>query len=220
MRRAQALCLAGGLAVALTVAASWDGGSPAQAAPAAQPVVQAVAQGAIPPSQTGSPRSRRIWYQGSNVPQLVFPDGSRRSVRSLLNVSHAMTYGDYVWDEEGVPPGPLWIRVDIRAQLISVFRGEHEIATAVVLYGAQGKPTPIGAFRVLQKAKDYVSHTYDAPMPFMLRLTSDGVAIHASNVREGWATHGCIGVPVDFAKRLFGEARLGDTVLITSAARS
>jgi lipoprotein-anchoring transpeptidase ErfK/SrfK len=46
------------------------------------------------------------------------------------------------------------------------------------------------------------------------------VAIHASNVREGWATHGCIGVPMDFAKRLFGEAHLGDAVLITGANKS
>ncbi|MGZ3274900.1 MAG: L,D-transpeptidase family protein [Caulobacteraceae bacterium] len=206
MRKARALGLAGGLAV---FALAW-------AASASQPLVQAV----VPPSQAARPQPRRIWYQGAKTPQLVFPDGSRRSVRSLLNVSHAMTYGDYVWDEDGVPAGPLWVRVDIRAQLISVFRGDHEIGTAVVLYGAQGKPTPIGAFHILQKAKDYQSHTYDAPMPFMLRLTSDGVAIHASNVREGWATHGCIGVPMDFAKRLFGEARLGDTVLITSAAKS
>jgi lipoprotein-anchoring transpeptidase ErfK/SrfK len=131
-----------------------------------------------------------------------------------------MTFGDYVWDDNGVPPGPLWVRVDINAQLISVFRGEHEIGTAVILYGGNGKPTPIGAFHVLQKAKDYVSHTYDAPMPFMLRLTSDGVAIHASNVREGWATHGCIGVPLEFAKRLFTAAHLGDSVLITGAAKS
>jgi hypothetical protein len=217
MHRARVFGLAGGLAVvALTLAASWGDRSPAQAAPAVQPLVQGA--GAL--SQTGGSRPQRIRYQGSNVPQLILPDGSRRSVRSLLNVSHAMTYGDYVWDEEGVPPGPLWIRVDIRAQLISVFRGEHEIGTAVILYGGNGKPTPMGAFHVLQKAKDYVSHTYDAPMPFMLRLTSDGVAIHASNVREGWATHGCIGVPMDFAKRLFGEARLGDTVLITAASKS
>ncbi len=65
-----------------------------------------------------------------------------------------------------------------------------------------------------------MSHTYDAPMPFALMLTNDGVAIHASNVRQGWATHGCIGVPIDFAKRLFDTAKLGDSVLIISAAKT
>jgi lipoprotein-anchoring transpeptidase ErfK/SrfK len=52
-------------------------------------------------------------------------------------------------------------------------------------------------------------------MPFMLRLTADGVAIHASNVRKGWATHGCIGVPEFFARRLYAEMKLGDRVFIS-----
>lgn len=190
--------------------------APAAARPVSAPVAEV--SGAQPAG--ARPYSPRIWYRGLKVPQVAFPDGGRRPIRSLLDVRHAMTFGDYVWDENGVPPGPIWIRVDIDAQLISVFRGEHEIGTAVILYGGNGKPTPVGAFHVLQKAKDYVSHTYDAPMPFMLRLTNDGVAIHASVVREGWATHGCIGVPTDFAKRLFGETRLGDAVLITAAAKS
>jgi hypothetical protein len=203
MPETRAAGLAAGLAlVALTSVSLWTSRSPAHAAPIHAASVQA----------------HRIWYP--NPRQLAFPDGSRRSIRSLLDVPHAMSFGDFVWDETGVPPGPLWIRVDVSAQLISVFRGEHEIGTAVILYGWGGKPTPIGAFHVLQKAKDYVSHTYDAPMPFTLRLTSDGVAIHASEVRQGWATHGCIGVPRAFAERLFSEARLGDSVLITSAAKS
>jgi hypothetical protein len=187
-------------------------------------VPPAIVHAASPPAQPAAPAARqaagRVWYRGPNPPQIALPGGGRRPVRSLLNVPHAMAFGDYVWDEDGVPPGPVWVRIDIGAQLISVFRGGHEIGTAVILYGGMGKPTPVGAFHILQKAKDYVSHTYDAPMPFMLRLTSDGVAIHASNVRPGWATHGCIGVPMDFAKRLFAAARLGDTVLITSDAKS
>jgi hypothetical protein len=207
MREARALALAaaGLTALALASGALAAGRAPVQVAPAIRAQSQAI---------------HRLWYQGPRVPQIAFPDGSRRPVRSLLDVPHAMAFGDYVWDEHGVPPGPLWVRVDIGAQLISVFRGEHEIGTAVILYGGLGKSTPMGAFRVLQKAKDYVSHTYDAPMPFMLRLTSDGVAVHASDVRPGWATHGCIGVPRDFAKRLFAAARLGDTVLITGNPKS
>jgi len=196
---------------AITTAAGCDR-APVRAAPVS-PVAQLQ-----PPAPGSSPL--RVWYPAAKAPQIAFPGGVNRPIRSLLDVPHAMTFGDYMWNEDGVPAGPVWVRVDIDAQLISVFRGEHEIGTAVILYGGNGKPTPIGAFHVLQKAKDYVSHTYDAPMPFMLRLTSDGVAIHASNVREGWATHGCIGVPIDFAKRLFAAAHLGDSVLITGAAKT
>ena len=53
-------------------------------------------------------------------------------------------------------------------------------------------------------------------MPFTLRLTEDGVAIHGSDVRWGRATHGCVGVPLQFAEKLFGEVNKGDQVLIIS----
>lgn len=135
-------------------------------------------------------------------------------IESLLTVPAPMRYGQWTWQEDGVPAGPLWVRVDRRAQLISVFRGAHEIGTAVILYGAPAKPTPAGRYPILAKHRDYRSVTYGADMPYSLRLTSDGVAIHASEVREGRATHGCIGVPQEFARRLFEAATAGDPVVI------
>jgi lipoprotein-anchoring transpeptidase ErfK/SrfK len=69
--------------------------------------------------------------------------------------------------------------------------------------------------------KDHRSITYDnAPMPYTLRLTPDGVSIHGSDVRWGRATHGCVGVPVAFAERLFGQVSKGDEVVIISDGRS
>jgi hypothetical protein len=143
--------------------------------------------------------------------------GPASGVVSILDVPDQMHYGEFVWNDAGVAQGAIKVRVDLGRQLISVFRGGHEIGTAVILFGGNGKETPTGDFPVLQKAADYHSATYDAPMPYMLRLTKDGVAIHASNVRHGWATHGCVGVPMEFARRLFGEVKLGDTVEIVGA---
>ena len=98
-----------------------------------------------------------------------------------------------------------------------VFRSGHEIGTAVILYGADGVPTPTGKFPILAKLKDHRSITYDnAPMPYTLRLTPDGVSIHGSNVRWGFATHGCVGIPAQFAARLFDAVKTGDEVLIVS----
>jgi lipoprotein-anchoring transpeptidase ErfK/SrfK len=135
-------------------------------------------------------------------------------VRTILKVPGRMHYGDYRWDEAGVPDGPVWVRVDLKSQIISIFRGSDEIGTAVILYGADGLPTPTGTFPVLAKLKDHRSQTYDAPMPYTLRLTADGVSIHASNVRWGYATHGCIGVPEAFAAKLFDAVKVDDDVLI------
>jgi lipoprotein-anchoring transpeptidase ErfK/SrfK len=132
----------------------------------------------------------------------------------MLAVKEPLQFGDYSWDDRGVPAGPTWIRVDLKSQLMSVFRGPHEIGTAVIVYGGDNKQTPSGKLHVLGKARDHRSSLYDAQMPFTLRLTDDGVSIHASTVRWGAATHGCIGVPLPFAERLFAASKIGDEVVI------
>jgi hypothetical protein len=161
--------------------------------------------------------SSRIWYPENDYPQLALPDGRQEAVHSILNITKPMHFGDFVWNEDRIPAGRVWVRVDLARQLLSVFRGGHEIGSAVILYGSDRKATPTGSFTILEKDRDYHSRTYDAPMPYMLRLTNDGVAIHGSNVRQGWATHGCIGVPLDFARMLFGVAKKSDLVIIVSA---
>jgi lipoprotein-anchoring transpeptidase ErfK/SrfK len=135
-------------------------------------------------------------------------------IKRVLDIP-AIAFGDWKWDEAGVPPGRMVMTVDLKAQTISVFRGGYEIGAAAMLYGANDKPTPLGRFPILEKDADHVSNLYDAPMPYMLRLTMDGVAIHGSKVEWGLATHGCIGVPVEFAKLLFGAVGKGDLVIVT-----
>lgn len=141
------------------------------------------------------------------------------AVASVLNVRQAMRYGEYIWDDKGVAPGTAWVRIDLDAQIMSVFRSGHEIGTAVILYGADRKPTPAGRFPVLAKLKDHRSSIYDAAMPYTLRLTNDGIAIHGSNVRRGLATNGCVGIPQDFAAKLFDQMNVGSTVVILSGGR-
>lgn len=138
----------------------------------------------------------------------LLPEGTR----SILAIGGRLEHGRWRWDEAGVPAGPITVRVDLERQLVSVFEGPHEIGTAVIVYGAEGKETPRGKLPILGKTLDYHSFTYDAPMPFSLWLRDDGVALHGSSVRMGRATNGCIGVPVEFAAKLFEVARKGDIV--------
>lgn len=67
--------------------------------------------------------------------QLRLGDGTARTVRSLLQVPARMQFGEFLWNEREVPPGPIWIRVDLARQIVSVFRGGDEIGTSVILYG-------------------------------------------------------------------------------------
>ncbi|WP_235902646.1 L,D-transpeptidase family protein [Sandarakinorhabdus oryzae] len=159
----------------------------------------------------------RVYYSRISAPTLTLADGRNRRVLSMLNIRHKLNFGDFVWDDRGIADGETWIMVDLKGQTMSVFRGGHEIGATAVLYGADSKPTPAGVFPVLEKARTHRSTLYDAEMPFMLRLSWDGVAIHASNVQVGQATHGCIGVPPAFAKRLYNQVQLGDLVSVAKA---
>lgn len=161
----------------------------------------------------------RIEVPEASVREALAQGQIDRPIKTILNVPARMQYGDYRWNDAGVPQGPAWIRVDLTAQTISVFRAGHEIGTAVILYGADGMATPTGKFPILAKIKDHHSATYDAPMPYTLRLTADGVAIHASDVRWGRATHGCVGVPMAFAAKLFEASSRGETVMIVDGTR-
>lgn len=138
-------------------------------------------------------------------------------IKSILPVEGSFRYGDWYWDESAAPQsGKLVITVDLDARVISAFRDGHEIGTAVALLGTRQHPTPLGTFPILTKERNNVSEKYNnAPMPFTLRLTWDGIAIHGSPVMNGYASHGCIGVPDEFAAKLFAAAGRGDKVIIT-----
>jgi len=134
--------------------------------------------------------------------------------KSLLKTDSKMRHGEYKWHDDGVPPGKLTIWVDLRTQLISVFRGGHEIGTSVIVYGAETMQSPVGRFPILSKHRDYHSRAYDAPMPYSLFITTTGVALHGSPMSSRRATHGCIGLPVQFARLVFEVAKTGDEVRI------
>jgi lipoprotein-anchoring transpeptidase ErfK/SrfK len=150
------------------------------------------------------------------APAQPAPASDTLVIRHTLTINEPIKYGQWFWNEEGAPAGaPIVITVDLNARVLSVFRGGYEIGTTAVLLGTQEKPTPLGVFPITQKDAHHMSNLYDAPMPYMMRLTNDGVSIHATNVQNGYASHGCVGVPLPFAQKVFGIVKLGDKVIIT-----
>ncbi|MEZ5680403.1 MAG: L,D-transpeptidase family protein [Erythrobacter sp.] len=143
------------------------------------------------------------------------------TVRRILPISGPIKYGEWHWDDKDVPDGPLLITVDLQARVISVFRGGYEIGAAAVMLGTDDHPTPTGHFPILTKERHNVSEKYgNAPMPWTLRLTWDGIAIHGgAEVQNGYASHGCVGIPDELAKRVFAIAKKGDMVVITDGKK-
>mgnify|MGYP001197552912 CR=1 FL=1 len=151
--------------------------------------------------------SRSTPARASNEPMVV---------KRVLPINGPIKYGEWHWDTEGVPPGKIVMTVDLDARVISVFRGGYEIGAAAVLLGTQEHPTPLGTFPIRYKMRHNVSEKYNnAPMPYSMFLTKDGVALHGSQVENGYASHGCIGMPNEFAAKVFAVASKGDKVLIT-----
>lgn len=178
----------------------------------------------IPPAKSTDAQLRnavsngRLLLSEAQLDQALATGTLDRPVKSLLKVDKPLHFGEFVWNDSSIPDGRLWMRVDLHSQLISVFRGQHEIGTSVIVYGGDNKETPSGKFRILARDRDHRSSVYDAAMPYTLQLTGDGVAIHGSTVRWGAATHGCIGVPLEFARILFDQAHVGDEVVIVPGA--
>lgn len=182
--------------------------------------MRSAARATLPGSQAETATSAAMRAPTVPASQITTPEQAGYAIKSVMTIDGALGHGNYYWDESRAPAtGPMLITVDLEAQTLSVFRGGHEIGVAVILYGTPEKPTPLGAYPITQKDADHVSNLYDAPMPYMMRLTNDGVAIHGSDVEWGYGTRGCIGVPTAFAKMLFEQVKLGDTVIITNGQR-
>ncbi len=108
--------------------------------------------------------------------------------------------------------------VSLPRQLAFVYRNGVLIGVSTVSSGTKGHATPTGVFTVLQKKVTHHSNLYDsAPMPYMQRLTWDGIAMHAGNLPGYPASHGCIRLPKAFAKLLYSTTKLGMTVVITDS---
>ncbi|TCJ41474.1 L,D-transpeptidase family protein [Parafrankia sp. BMG5.11] len=141
----------------------------------------------------------------------------RLTVKRVLPIDGPIKYGEWHWDDANVPDGPIVMTVDLDARVLSVFKGGYEIGAAAVLLGTDEYPTPLGTFPILRKQRHNVSEKYDnAPMPWSMFLTSDGVAIHGGHaIENGYASHGCISGPDGFISKIFAIVQPGDKVIVT-----
>jgi lipoprotein-anchoring transpeptidase ErfK/SrfK len=133
---------------------------------------------------------------------------------ALQAAATAVAPNRFVWNDTATSE-PVSVVVSIADQRAYVYRGQTMIAVSSVSTGKEGKGTPAGTYPILQKKQDHKSNLYDdAPMPFMQRLTWDGIALHAGRNPGFPASHGCVRMPAAFAKKLFEITTLGSTVTV------
>ena len=123
--------------------------------------------------------------------------------------------GEYVWEPERAPEGPLLIVASVTEQVVYVYRNGIRIARSSVSTGRPGHRTPTGVFTILEKEVHHTSSIYKgAEMPYMERVTWGGIALHAGDLPGYPDSHGCVRLPLEFSKLLFGVTMKGATVII------
>ena len=113
-------------------------------------------------------------------------------------------------------PITLWaskrIVVDLSHQIAIAYQDGRVLFYGRISSGKPGRRTPTGSFHVREKAIEHVSNLWPAPnggarMPYMLRLTRDGIAMHLGPTPDYPASHGCIRMRDGFAQRMFAWAQ-------------
>jgi lipoprotein-anchoring transpeptidase ErfK/SrfK len=123
--------------------------------------------------------------------------------------------GQYLWRDVPDDAGPERVVISLSGQLAYLYRGDTLMAVATISTGVEGRDTPTGIFAVRGKTLMHRSKKYDnAPMPFMQRLTWDGIALHAGAIPGHPASHGCIRLPMAFSNHLFAATQMGGQVHI------
>lgn len=122
-------------------------------------------------------------------------------------------------------PAEKSIVIDLTSQTLTAKDGDTIALKSPVCTGRIGHTTPIGKFKILEKNKLHVSNRYPivdkeadirggAKMPYMLRVTNGGIAIHAGEMVNYPDSHGCIRIPYGKAMQLFKWTNIGTKVKI------
>ena len=148
-----------------------------------------------------------IWSQGA-APQAYKDMVSTLGTRGLRP-------GQYVWSSAIPAQGDTRIVLDLVTQMGYVYRADRLVGATTISTAKTGKVTPLGFWSILEKRPFYRSKKYDnAPMPFMQRIDSYGIALHGG-MNPGYpASHGCVRLPLKFAQKLYGLTSIGSKVVI------
>ncbi len=111
------------------------------------------------------------------------------------------------------------IVVDLSKQEAFAYEDGKLLMKGWISSGKKDFETPKGRYRVLAKEKFHISNEWPKPdggaeMPFMLRLTWSGVAIHLGYVPNFPASHGCVRAKDGLAQELYKWADIGTRVVI------
>jgi hypothetical protein len=106
------------------------------------------------------------------------------------------------------------VTIDLSKQRAWVTKEGQIIDTCPVSTGREGYRTPAGRYVITDKHRSWTSTLYHVAMPFFMRLNCSAIGLHSGYVTGRPASHGCIRLPYDKARKFFSICNVGDEVQI------
>jgi hypothetical protein len=114
----------------------------------------------------------------------------------------------------GPPPDQLRIEISLASQHAAVIKDGVPVFSTTCSTGRSGYSTHAGNYVITDKDRNHWSTIYKVEMPYFMRLSCLDFGMHEGVVPNYPASHGCIRLPGDAARRLFAEIPIGTLVSV------
>jgi hypothetical protein len=114
----------------------------------------------------------------------------------------------------GPAPDKLRLEISLAMQRVALVRDGKPIYQSRCSTGRAGYSTKRGEFVITNKERNHRSTIYHVEMPYFMRLSCLDFGMHAGHVPNYPASHGCIRLPEDTARKFFSEIPVGTLVTV------
>jgi len=114
----------------------------------------------------------------------------------------------------GPPPEQLRIEITLASQHVELIKDGTPVFNTNCSTGRPGFATRRGDYVITDKDRNHWSTIYKCEMPYFMRLSCLDFGMHEGVVPNYPASHGCIRLPGDAARRFFAEIPIGTLVSV------
>jgi ankyrin repeat protein len=114
----------------------------------------------------------------------------------------------------GPSPDQLRLEITLASQQVALVKNGVPVFNTVCSTGREGFSTRRGDYVVTDKDRYHFSTIYKVEMPYFMRLSCLDFGMHEGVVPNYPASHGCIRLPGDAARKFFAEIPIGTLVTV------
>jgi len=114
----------------------------------------------------------------------------------------------------GPDPEKLRIEISLSSQHMALIKDGVPVLNSICSTGREGYGTKRGFFVITDKERNHRSTIYHVDMPYFMRLSCLDFGMHEGVVPNYPASHGCIRLPGETARKLFAEIPIGTVVAV------